>query len=140
MDDHRAIQRLLALYAQLLDSGRLQDWGGLFTEEAEFRVSGSVLRGRSEIVREIGGMQPDTPVKHVALPAVIDLLDATHARSWTDFSALSTAGGTIQPAAIGRYHDELVKDPGDGRWRFGRRVIVMGGEAVPDDVEPTPAW
>ena len=140
MDDHRAIQRLIALYAQLLDSGRLQDWGGLFAEEAEFRVSGSTFLGRSEIVREIGGMQPDTPVKHVALPPVIDLLDAAHARSWSDLCALSTAGGTIQPATIGRYHDELVKDPEDGRWRFARRVLVMGGEAVPDDVEPTPAW
>ena len=75
MDDLERIRRLLALYAQLLDSGRLADWGELFTADATLTVYGRTYRGRAEIVREIGGMQPgpDRPVKHLLLPPVIDL-------------------------------------------------------------------
>jgi hypothetical protein len=139
--DLEAIRRLIAIYGQLLDSKRLEDWGELFVEEAIFRVWGAVHRGRREIVREIGGMQPDSPGKHVVLQPVIDLDpdDPDRALAWTDLCALATGTDGITIATIGRYHDRLVRDPGDGRWRFLERVIVMGGEAVPADVHPGPA-
>lgn len=139
--DHEAIRRLVALYGQLLDSGRLEDWGRLFTEDAVFRVFGETYRGRQTIVGEIGGMQPEAPGKHVVLQPVIDLDpdDPDRALCWTDLCALATTDAGISIATIGRYHDRLVRDPVDARWRFAERVIVMGGEAVPDGVEPSPA-
>lgn len=139
MDELEAIRRLLAIYGQLLDSKRIEEWGDLFSEDAIFRVWGETYRGREEIKRKIGGMQPDAPGKHVVLQPVVDLDGDDRARAWTDLCALSSGANSITIATIGRYHDRLVRSPGDGRWRFQQRVIVMGGEAVPEDVDPSPA-
>ena len=110
-----------------------------FTPDARFRVWGQCHEGREAIVREIGGMQPDVPGKHVVLQPVIDLDASDRARAWTDLSALITgANGQVVVATIGRYHDRLVKGS-DALWRFAERAIVMGGEAVPDGVDDTPA-
>lgn len=137
-DACEAIRRLHALYAQLLDSKRLEAWGDLFTPDAVFRVWDTRLEGRDAIVREIGGMQPDSPGKHVILQPVIDLEGDDRARSWTDLASLASGEDGITIATIGRYHDRLVRDAGDGRWRFAERVIVMADEAVPEDVAPSP--
>ena len=136
-----AIQRLIAVYAQLLDSGRLDDWGQLFTEEARFRVYGQTYESRATIVAEIGGMllPPDRPGKHISLVPIIDLTGDDRALAWTDFSGVGTnESGQIEVGTIGRYHDELVRD--GERWRFASRTIVMAGEPLPDDVAPSPAF
>ena len=133
------IRRLLAIYGQLLDSKRIEEWSQLFTEDAVFDVWGQTWRGRKAIAEGIGGMQPDTPGKHVVLSPVIDLQDADHARAFTDLSAFASGqDGAITIATIGRYHDELVRQA--GRWRFARRVVVMAGEATPDGVADSPAY
>lgn len=138
MSDHEAIRRLIALYGQLLDSKRFEEWGALFTEDARFRVWGRVYEGRAAIVREIGGMQPEAPGKHLVLQPVIDLDGEGGALAWTDLSALASGSdGAIAIATIGRYHDRLVKQA-DGRWRIAERVLVMAGEAVPPGVADTP--
>ena len=140
MDDFERIRRLLALYAQLLDSGRLVDWGELFTADATLTVYGRTYRGRAEIVREIGGMQPgpDRPVKHLLLPPVIDLAQGDAALAWTDMSVFATGPDrTMSIATMGRYHDRLLRV--DGRWRFRERVLVFAGESLPAGVEPVPA-
>ena len=136
MNDQEAIRRVIALYGQLLDSKRLVEWGDLFTLDATFAFWGRTLHGRSEIVREIGGMQPPAPGKHVVLGPVIDLDDAEHARAWTDLSAFATTERGIVIATIGRYHDRLVKR--DGRWRIAARALVMGGEEPPAGFDPSP--
>jgi hypothetical protein len=133
-----AIRRLIAIYAQLLDSRRLEEWGGLFTSDARFEVWGKTYRGRREIVAAIGGMQTGAPGKHVCLAPVIELEGPDHARAWTDLSAFSAGSDGIQVAAIGRYHDELVRE--GGRWRFARRAVVMAGEPLPPGVVPSPAY
>ena len=136
MNEHEAIRRLIALYGQLLDSKRFAEWGELFTEDAVFQFWGRAIRGREEIVREIGGMQAPAPGKHVVLQPVIDLDDAEHARAWTDLSAFATTKRGIEIATIGRYHDRLVKR--DGRWRIAARALVMGGEEPPPGFDPSP--
>jgi uncharacterized protein (TIGR02246 family) len=137
-DATEAIRRLIALYGQLLDSKRLDDWGELFTPDATFSVWGRTYRGRAQIVDEIGGMQPEAPGKHVVLQPVIDLEEAGRARAWTDLTAFATTEQGIEIATIGRYHDRLVVQ--DGRWRFAERVLVMGGEDLPEGVAPSPAF
>ena len=139
LDDYEAIRRLIALYGQLLDSKRFDEWGDLFTGDARFRVWGQCHIGRDAIAREICGMQPEAPGKHVVLCPVIDLDDAYHARSWTDLSAFASSGEGFVIATIGRYHDRLVKDPTDQLWRFAERTLVMAGESAPEGVDPSPA-
>jgi uncharacterized protein (TIGR02246 family) len=138
MTDLEAIRRLIAIYAQLLDSRRLEEWGELFTPDATFEVWGKTYRGRREIVAAIGGMQPELPGKHVCLVPVIDLAGPERARAWTDLSAFASSKDGISVATIGRYHDELVRQA--GRWRFARRVVVMAGESLPEGVAPSPAY
>lgn len=132
-----AIRRLMAVYAQLLDSKRIDEWAQLFAPDASFEVWGKTYRGRAEIAAGIGGMQPALPGKHVCLTPVIDLLGPERARAWTDLSAFASQEDGIQIATIGRYHDELVRS--DGRWRFARRAVVMAGEELPAGVAPSPA-
>ena len=138
LETHEAIRRLVAIYAQLIDSRRLAEWGELFTEDAVFQVWGQSWRGRAAIVAGIGGMQPEFPGKHISLIPVIDLKPADRALAWTDLSAFAGGKDGVSIATIGRYHDELVKQ--GGRWRFARRVVVMAGESLPDGVAPSPAY
>lgn len=137
MNEIEAIRRLIALYGQLLDSKRFAEWGELFTPDASFVFWGRTLYGREAIVREIGGMQPAAPGKHVVLQPVIDLDDSEHARAWTDLSAFATSKRGIEIATIGRYHDRLVKHA--GRWRIAARALVMAGEAPPTGFDPSPS-
>ena len=139
MNDFESIRRLIALYGQLLDSKRFDDWADLFTSDARFRVWGRSLQGRDAIQREICGMQPDAPGKHVVLQPVIDLVDAGRALCWTDLSAFASGGRGLTIATIGRYHDRLEKDPIDGLWRFAERTLVMAGDDPPEGVPETPS-
>ena len=137
---HESIRRLIAVYAQLLDDKRLAAWGELFTEDATFAFWGRTCVGRAEILRDVGGMQAPLPGKHACFQPVIEVIDESHARAWTDFSALATnEEHVIFPATIARYHDDLVCGA-DGRWRFARRVIVFSGEGVPEGVAASPDW
>lgn len=138
LEQFEAIRRLMAVYAQLIDSRRLDEWGQLFTEDAVFQVWGQSWRGREAIVAAIGGMQPDWPGKHVVLTPVIDLHPPDRALVWTDLASFSSSEDGISIATIGRYHDELVEQ--DGRWRIERRAVVMAREALPEGVEPSPAY
>ena len=47
--DLEAVRRLVALYGPLLDSGRLAEWGELFTDDAVFSVYGRTYRGRVDV-------------------------------------------------------------------------------------------
>lgn len=147
LESLEAIRRLMAIYAQLLDSKRIAEWAELFTVDAVFSVWGQTWRGRDAIAAGIGGMQPEAPGKHVILTPVVDLVGPDRALVWTDLSAFSSAsvpaGGVAAPgeisiATIGRYHDEVVRQ--GGRWRIARRVVVMAGEALPEGVAPSPAY
>jgi uncharacterized protein (TIGR02246 family) len=132
-----AIRRLMAIYAQLLDSKRIAEWGQLFTEDAVFQVWGQSWRGRAAIEAGIGGMQPELPGKHIVLTPVVDLQGPDRALVWTDLSAFASAKDGVSIATIGRYHDELVQQ--DGRWRIAKRVVVMAGESLPEGVAPSPS-
>jgi 3-phenylpropionate/cinnamic acid dioxygenase small subunit len=137
MNDLDAIRRVIALYPQLLDAKRLEAWGGLFTEDAVFDVFGRTLRGRAEIVREIGAMQPAAPLKHAVFAPIVELDAADRARARTDFATFAQGEPGIVVANFATYHDLLAKQ-GD-RWRIARRTIVSAGEPPPAHVGPAPS-
>jgi hypothetical protein len=136
-----AIGRLLSLYGQLLDDLRLDEWGQLFTEDAIWRILSVTFRGRQDIVKGVGGMEPDHPgfVKHLTFPPVIDFESDTRARVWADQMALTSHSDGWLVAAAGRYHDVVVLD--EGRWRFASReadVRWPPGSHALTDIVPTP--
>lgn len=137
MNDLDAIRRVIALYPQLLDAKRLEEWGGLFTEDAVFDVFGRTLRGRAEITLEIGAMQPAAPLKHAVFAPIVELDAADRARAWTDFATFAQGEPGIVVANFATYHDLLAKQ-GD-RWRIARRTIVSAGEPPPTHVGPVPS-
>lgn len=135
-DDENQIRRLIALYGQLLDDRRFDEWANLFLEDAV--VMGHV--GREAYVKAIAVGQPSSPTKHVACSTVIDL-DGDRAAAWTDGFGLIDVGpgpnGSRTYANFPlRYYDQLVRI--DGCWRIARRDYAPPGGAVPDGAFKTP--
>lgn len=149
--DIEEVRRCIALYAQLLDDGRLDDWADLFTEAAEFwSVPGTHLpgapevarlHGRQAIVAAVGAVRADMRSDgggaiHFGGVPLVEITGDT-ARAWWDFLILHTGGG---PAAIpfcGRYAARLVRGD-DGNWRFTRRISVRAGHDAPPEVDTPP--
>ena len=136
------IGRLMALYGQLLDDLRLEEWGELFTDDAIWRIPSVTFEGRAAIVEGVGAMEPPHPgrVKHVSFTPVIDFESETRARAWTDQIALHCPDETWVVVAAGRYHDVVVLE--GGRWRFASReadVRWPPGSDPLSGIVPTPA-
>jgi uncharacterized protein (TIGR02246 family) len=126
MTDEEGIRRTLALYCQLCDDGRFDEWADLYTEDAVFRVMGGEHRGPEAIKAFIAKVQPaEQRGKHVAVNPLIDV-DGDTARAWTDYIWVGPGSGPFPVTNAGRYHDRLVKR--DGRWLFSERQIVFMGE------------
>ncbi|SRR5579871_2356887 len=143
MDPVCEIQRVIALYGQLLDDLRLQEWGELFTEDAVWSLPTVSYRGRAAIVAGVGAMEPKESgrVKHIAFTPIIDFDDQHHARAWTDLMALMQSDrGIWSVVAAGRYYDTL--EFAHGRWRFSSRICDIEWDGVRFDrktLRPPPA-
>lgn len=120
------IRDVLTRYCMLCDDGRFDEWGELFTPDARFAVMGHVHEGRAAIQLFIEAGQPaERRGRHAGLGSIVDVdSDGLSARAWTDFLFVSQH---CEIKVIGRYHDKLVLDPSDGRWRFTLREIVFLG-------------
>lgn len=131
--DLEAIRRLLALYCQLCDDGRFEEWAELFTAEATFTVMGTTHTGRAGLQQFMAEAQPaEARGKHVAVNPLIEV-DGNRARAWTDYVFVGRVGegDRLGVTSSGRYHDDLVRDD-DGRWRIAARRIVFLGEPHDD--------
>jgi len=125
VSDQEAIRRTLALYCQLCDDGRFDEWADLYTEDATFAVMGRTYEGRAAIQGFIEkGQPPERRGKHVCANSLIDVEGDT-ARAVTDYVFVARAEGSFAITSSGRYHDRLVRCP-DGGWRFADRRIVFG--------------
>lgn len=133
--DEEAIRRTIAQYCHFCDDGRFDEWADLFTTDARFTVMGSTHEGRNAVKAFIEqGQPPERRGKHVCFNSVIDVdAGGSEARAWTDYVFVSRRGeggfALANPTSAGRYHDRLVRDQGDGRWRFAeRRIVFLGDE------------
>ena len=122
--DESEIRRLLAMYCQLLDDGRFDEWITLFADNIEFVVMGMQKRGHTDLRRFIEpSQQADARGKHMISEPWIQLTTSTTATSTTDFAWVSKLGKVGQ---TGRYHDQIIHN---GRhWQFQRREIVFTGD------------
>ena len=145
-EDREAIERTISLYSQLADFGRYDEWGDLFTEDAEAAVVGGVQvwgdgspiptpRGRQAIVDFVRGNMESmrsqgVHLMHLAGKPIVDLQGDT-AYAWWTYVVFATSAESINVAATGRYHSELVRCE-DGCWRFQVRTCVETGGPLPD--------
>ncbi len=145
MTDEEGIRRLLAMYSQLCDDGRFDEFAELFTPDAEFRVMGGVHSGRDAIKAFMSATQPaQRRGRHVVTNSVIVVaVDGETANAWTDYlfvsptppdgSATAAPTGGFAVTNVGRYHDQFVKHT--GAWCFAVREIVFLADGVTPDYE-----
>jgi hypothetical protein len=137
-----AIERVLVLYAQLLDDLRFDEWGELFCEDASWTATwGGVTQRfetRTEIVANLREIEPKKAgaVRHCPVAPIIDI-EGDVAYSWSDAIMFTIEDGANAVVSVGRYHDILRR--ADGRWQFYQRVFVPSGDSVPAGVRPSPA-
>ena len=131
MNSYREIENLIYTYAELIDTGNLEDMAELFNDAEFLGPDGNVVaRGAEEflaverqavrIVTETG-----TPcTKHVTTNVIIEVdesADTATARSYfTVFQ--STEGLSLQPIIAGRYNDSFARVA--GKWQFRQRQVI----------------
>ncbi|MFE7173691.1 nuclear transport factor 2 family protein [Streptomyces sp. NPDC057616] len=125
--DTSAVTNLIALYAELVDTGDFAGVGALFAD-AVFVGSGAPLEGGAAVERMLRDTvilyEDGTPrTHHVTTNIAVEVDEATGtaaARSYvTVFQAVPDL--PLQSIAAGRYHDRFVRR--DGRWRFAERRV-----------------
>jgi 3-phenylpropionate/cinnamic acid dioxygenase small subunit len=124
---HRAIENLIATYAELVDDGDFAGVGVLLADATLIGSAGSV-RGRDAIERVLRDnvivYADGTPrTKHVTTNVAIEVdEEAGTAVSRSYFTALQALPDlTLQPIVSGRYQDRFERR--DGEWRFVERHV-----------------
>ncbi|QDQ98927.1 nuclear transport factor 2 family protein [Tomitella fengzijianii] len=122
------ITNLLYLYAECMDSGRLDDAAELFRHatihagKRELDAAGILAVWRGTVRLHEDG----TPrTKHVITNPILEIdEEAGRARARSYYTVLqATAGLPLQVIAAGRYHDEFERS--GGAWRFSSRDYSM---------------
>ena len=132
------IRTLLARIAQLADTGDLEEYLTLFTEDAVWGMpdnpavgmTANEKKGHAEIFagaqeRRASGLQgPGTESRHVLTTIAIDVEsdDRATARSYFMFFGSTSTTPTLR--TMGQYDDVLVK--GERGWQLARRRITVG--------------
>jgi 3-phenylpropionate/cinnamic acid dioxygenase small subunit len=131
------IRNLIAALAINADTGEIDEYGALFTEDAVWEMpanpamglEASVKKGRADIVagvreRRASGVQgPGSGTWHSITTQQIEITgDEATGRVYYQF--LGKVDGTPGVLTLGRYADRYVRT-GDG-WRLAHRVIHLG--------------
>jgi 3-phenylpropionate/cinnamic acid dioxygenase small subunit len=124
---YRAIESLIATYAELVDDGDFAAVG-LLLADATFTGGAGSVSGRDAIEKMLRDnvivYDDGTPrTKHITTNLAIEVDDEAGtavARSY--FTALQALPDlALQPIASGRYHDRFERR--DGQWRFVERRV-----------------
>jgi ketosteroid isomerase-like protein len=124
---YRAIENLIAAYAELVDGGDFTGLGTLLAD-ATFTGSGTPVSGPDAIEKMFSDLlityDDGTPrTKHVTTNIAIELdEEAGTAVSRAYFTVLQALPGLpLQPIVSGRYHDRFERSA--GQWRFAERQV-----------------
>lgn len=118
--DRLAIADLISLHGHLVDSGRFDRMGELFTDDVEYDVTdfgGSVMVGLHEGEAAARALGDANPLGHHVTNIVITADGAGRAHAVSKFIGVRTDGTT----GTGTYDDTLLR--GDEGWRISRRVV-----------------
>jgi ketosteroid isomerase-like protein len=116
------ITRTLHRYGHAIDAGDEATWVDLFTADGEFQVRGRdsgsyTISGREELAAFAArhSRRPEAFHQHVVTQPVIDV-DGDRATCISRFFVIVMDGERPVVRTFGTYHDELVRE--DGQWRF----------------------
>jgi uncharacterized protein (TIGR02246 family) len=132
------IRTVLARIAQLADTGDLEEYLTLFTEDAVWGMpdnpavgmTANEKKGHAEILagaqeRRASGLQgPGTDTRHVltTIAVKVESEDRATVRSYFMFFASTSTTPTLR--TMGQYDDVLVK--GEQGWQLAHRRITVG--------------
>ena len=130
INDERAIERLIARYADAVNRRDAKDWAALWTEDGVWKAFGHDFVGREQVLATWqGAMKSFRFVFHVIHSGVVEVQgDVAHGR-WTISEQLQTASGDAA-VLLALYHDDYRREP-DG-WRFARRELDVRYQGPPD--------
>ena len=132
--DRAEIEELVARYVTALDTLDAEAYEGVFTEDGEYDVTGTVHKGRAAIRKIVTDLQASRArnqaagvvspqLYHVMANSSIEILDADNARHQSYAQTVRLAdNGQFVVGFMGRYEDVLVKV--DGRWLIKSRKLV----------------
>ena len=132
------IRTLLARIAQLADTGDLEEYLTMFTEDAVWGMpdnpavgmTANEKKGHAEILagaqeRRASGLQgPGTESRHVLTPIAVDVESEDRATARSYFMFFGSTSTTPTLRTMGQYDDVLVK--GERGWQLARRRITVG--------------
>jgi 3-phenylpropionate/cinnamic acid dioxygenase small subunit len=123
MTDADEIRNTLARFCQCLDDRRFEEFSQTFTEDGSFndRV------GRATILKWIQGAElatrPELKRKHTVVNSIITV-QGDRAEAISDLVMFDQVGTTPWTIRVGRYTDELARQP-TGGWLFARRHLEL---------------
>lgn len=132
--DKAEIEALVVRYVTALDTLDADAYEGVFTEDGEYDVTGTVYKGRAAIRKIVTDLQasrarnqaagtPSPQLYHVMSNSSVEIVDATNARHQSYAQTVRLADtGQFVAGFMGRYEDVLVKV--DGRWFIKSRKLV----------------
>lgn len=146
MNDYEAVRRTISLYSQLMDQGRFDEFGELFTEDAtSTSIAGTInpvswtAHGRADIVANtrniVGKLLEQGDVIHLAANPVIDV-DGDSAKAWWDVVVLQITPSGFTPLRSGRYQARFVRCK--DRWLVSQRTLLQCGGTAPEGFERVP--
>jgi 3-phenylpropionate/cinnamic acid dioxygenase small subunit len=132
------IRTVLARIAQLADTGDLDEYLTLFTEDAVWGMpdnpavgmTANEKKGHAEILagaqeRRASGLQgPGTESRHVLTTIAINVESEERATARSYFMFFGSTSTTPTLRTMGQYDDVLVK--GARGWQLARRTITVG--------------
>jgi 3-phenylpropionate/cinnamic acid dioxygenase small subunit len=132
------IRTVLARIAQLADTGDLDEYLTLFTEDAVWAMpdnpavgmTANDKRGHAEILagaqeRRASGLQgPGSDSRHVLTTIAIDVESERRATARSYFMFFGTTSTTPTLRTMGQYDDVLVR--AKTGWQLAHRVITVG--------------
>jgi len=134
LQDRAEIEELVARYVTALDTLDADAYANVFTEDAEFDVTGTVYEGRTairKIVTDLQASRDRDQAEGIALAALYHVMSNTSIEIVDDDEARHTSyaqtvraveNGQFIVGFMGQYQDVVVKR--DGRWQILSRKLV----------------
>lgn len=127
-EDREAIEALMWKYARALDTGNVDAYVALYTEDGQFGVGDGAIKGREALRGLFRGGGGPSQLLHMTTDSWIEFIDDTHAKHHSYWLTMRMGANGQPPSvvAIGVGVDELVKV--DGKWLIQVRNVNAPAE------------
>lgn len=131
MSSEQQILNLIAQYTHYVDQAKFDRVGDLFAN-GKIISPGNLMEGKEEIVGQLSKnlqVYADGTLRtaHLTTNTVLDIREdkneATSVSYLTILQADAERGLSLQPIAVGRYHDTFKRV--DGKWEFSVRELLI---------------